>query len=187
MKTGNARFDDFIELLLGFETEFNIDGSVKVERDPDDAGGMTKFGIDQRSHPRLDIAALTRDAAIGIYFADWQRLPCDELPLPLGELLMDIHQNGGHGALWLQEALHVTVDGFIGPKTLAAAAQAAANPIVLLRCIHRLGDLRAAYFEGIARRRPKQKKFLRGWMRRNDTLTQWALNQVQPHHDADAH
>ena len=54
--TGNQRFDEFIDVLLAFETEYNPDGTVRVERDPADAGGTTKFGIDQRSHPRIRVA-----------------------------------------------------------------------------------------------------------------------------------
>ena len=42
--------------------------------DPNDAGGMTKYGISQRSYPTLDIKDLSRDEAIAIYFRDfWQK------------------------------------------------------------------------------------------------------------------
>jgi lysozyme family protein len=34
-----------------------------AERDPDDPGGLTKFGIDQRSHPTVDINALRLEQA----------------------------------------------------------------------------------------------------------------------------
>lgn len=177
MSTGNARFDTFIELLLEFETEFNPDGTVRVERDPDDPGGTTKYGIDQRSHPRVNIAALTRDGALHIYFADWTRLPCDELPRPLGELLMDIVQNGGPGARWIQEALGVVVDGFIGPKTLAAAAVAARGEggVLLRRIVHHVCDRREDRFRAIVKARPRMKKYLRGWLRRNEAMRTWAL------------
>jgi lysozyme family protein len=47
---------------------------------PSDPGGVTKFGISQRSYPKLDIANLTRDGAIAIYYADfWQKFGLDYL------------------------------------------------------------------------------------------------------------
>jgi lysozyme family protein len=38
---------------------------------PEDPGGMTKYGISQRAYPNVDIANLTKDAAIAIYFNDY--------------------------------------------------------------------------------------------------------------------
>src|SRR5689334_23219940 len=111
------RFLAFIPLLLDLETEHNRDGSVRTEHDPDDPGGTTKFGIDQRSHPHENIAELTEARAREIYFADWVRTKVEALPARIGELLFDIAQNGGPGAVWLQRALLVKDDGFIGPKT----------------------------------------------------------------------
>ena len=39
--------------------------------DPDDRGGMTKFGISQRAHPELDIPNLTKEEAKQVYFEDY--------------------------------------------------------------------------------------------------------------------
>ena len=39
--------------------------------DPKDPGGVTKFGISQRSYPALDIRALTLDDAKTIYQRDY--------------------------------------------------------------------------------------------------------------------
>ncbi len=38
---------------------------------PADPGGATRFGISARSNPGVNIAALTRDAAIEIYWREW--------------------------------------------------------------------------------------------------------------------
>ena len=42
---------------------------------PKDPGGLTQFGISQRSYPKLDIRRLTVDAAKAIYQRDfWARI-----------------------------------------------------------------------------------------------------------------
>lgn len=171
----NARFCDFIDFLLSFETEYHADGSVRVERDTDDPGGTTKFGIDQRAHPRVNVAALTLAEAKEIYFADWTRLPCDELPRPFGELLMDIVQNGGPGAQWIQKAVGAEDDGFIGPKTLALAAAVTADPLRVKRGIDYVCDMRESRFRRLAENRPRSRKYLKGWLRRNEAMRAWAL------------
>jgi lysozyme family protein len=35
--------------------------------DPQDPGGETRYGISKRFHPKVDIKALTKDQASGIY------------------------------------------------------------------------------------------------------------------------
>lgn len=173
---GNARFDDFIGQLLEFETEYNPDGSVRVERDPDDPGGTTKFGIDQRAHPGVDIPRLTLADAKQIYFADWTRMPCDELPRPLGELLFDIAQNGGPGPEWLQKALGVDADGFIGSKTIAAASAIVSDSAKIRRVIDYICDQRELRFRRLVDNRPRSKKYLNGWIRRAEAMRRWAQN-----------
>jgi lysozyme family protein len=174
MKTGNARFDAFIPVLLSFEAEYNHDGSIRVERDPHDPGGVTKGGIDQRAHPGVNVAALTLDGIEQIYFADWTRLPCDELPRPLGELLMDIVQNGGPGAQWIQEAVGAVADGHIGPKTLQAAADCALSADRLYAAIDHVCDRREARFRSLNGAR----FFLDGWTARNEALRTWARKNL---------
>jgi lysozyme family protein len=41
---------------------------VNDRRDP---GGETKYGISKRSYPRLNIKALSLNAAIDVYWEDW--------------------------------------------------------------------------------------------------------------------
>ncbi len=95
-----------------------------LTNDPADPGGLTNFGIDQRSHPQVDIRHLTRDGAIEIYRTSyWQASHADQLPAPVALVYADAAVNQGLGAAarLLQQALEVTVDGAIGPATLAAA------------------------------------------------------------------
>lgn len=96
--------------------------------DPRDPGGETRWGISKRSYPTLVIADLTREDAIAIYRRDyWDRLRCDELPPALALVVFDTGVNMGRerAVRLLQQALGVTVDGVLGPKTLSACALAA--------------------------------------------------------------
>ena len=93
--------------------------------DPRDPGGLTKFGISQRSYPHLDIRGLTREKAIDIYKTDfWDVHRCGELQPVIGMALFDACVNqGGAAVKLLQQALAVTADGVVGPQTIAAAAR----------------------------------------------------------------
>lgn len=51
-------FQRGILFVLAHENEYNKDGTVRTEHDPSDPGGTTKFGIDQASHPGLNIDGL---------------------------------------------------------------------------------------------------------------------------------
>lgn len=94
---------------------------------PADPGGLTNYGISQRSYPTLDIAALTLADAQALYRCDyWQPLHGDVLPAGLDLLLLDCAINQGvvTAIQLLQQALRIPDDGLIGPKTLSAAEAA---------------------------------------------------------------
>jgi lysozyme family protein len=108
--------------------------------DPRDPGGETKFGISKRAHPDLDIKALTEAEAIALYTADeWRALACAHLPAGLDLVAFDAGVNSGvlRGARWLQQALKVTADGWIGPATLAAVGGQPALPVIEAACAAR--------------------------------------------------
>ena len=94
---------------------------------PADPGGLTNYGISQRSYPTLDIAALTLADAQALYRRDyWQPLHGDSLPPGLDLLLLDCAINQGvvTAIQLLQQALRIEDDGLIGTKTLTAAERA---------------------------------------------------------------
>lgn len=114
-----------------WETAFSfilkMEGGESAENDPNDPGGLTKFGISQKAYPSLDIANLTRAQAEEIYRRDyWTTCACDDLPRSFAIAVFDCAVNQGvtRAKRLLQMALDVTVDGVIGGKTLAAAAKA---------------------------------------------------------------
>src|SRR3954469_15367877 len=73
------------------------EGGGKVTEDPSDHGGLTKYGIAQRSYPLLNIRMLTEEQARGIYKSDfWDKVRGDELTDQIvAESLFDAAVNMG--------------------------------------------------------------------------------------------
>lgn len=165
----DARFLKWFTWLLKWE------GTV-YENDPEDPGGATKFGIDQRSHPKENIRKLTRERAAEIYWTEyWTRCHAHEMPSGVGEVVASIAVNTGHGraSRWLQAAVGVTVDGDIGPMTLAAVK---AKPQAVL--VAALLDRTELHYRSIAK--GKMAKFLKGWLNRNDDLRKYITQKTIP-------
>ena len=140
---------------------------------PSDPGGETSFGISKREYPQVDIAGLTREGAIAIYFRDWwRRYHYSDLPGPIGAKLFDLAVNIGpeHASRCLQRALRacgkrVDEDGLIGEATRTAAL--AANQVALMAALR---SEAAGYYRTLAAstRRPGggANEFLNGWLNR---------------------
>ncbi len=117
--------------MLARETEYNRDGTAKVERDPSDPGGTTKYGIDQRSHPHVDVASLTKTEAAQIYHdTEWTRARCGELKAPWDLAVFDSAINPGLG--WCIPNLQ---------RTVGAVPDAVAPTNI---AVHRIGVIRPA-------------------------------------------
>lgn len=109
------------------EFVLRMEGGAAGEKDPNDPGGYTKFGISTKSYPRLDIKNLTLDQAKEIYRRDfWNDCHCDELPSRFSLIVFDTAVNMGQGTArrLLQMTLDVEVDGIIGQQTVSAAFMA---------------------------------------------------------------
>ncbi|HUY38103.1 MAG TPA: glycosyl hydrolase 108 family protein [Candidatus Binataceae bacterium] len=145
-----------------------------TETAPDDPGGVTRFGISAREYPALDIAHLTRDAAIAIYHRDyWRPFGFDAAPGAIAAKAFDLAVNIGppHAIGCLQRALRasghrVTEDNVLGPETAAAAH--AADPLALMAALR---SEAAGYYRvmaAIARdaRPDADREFLAGWLNR---------------------
>ncbi|MGD0120614.1 MAG: glycosyl hydrolase 108 family protein [Candidatus Binatus sp.] len=136
---------------------------------PDDPGGATRFGISARAYPGLDIAALTRDAAIKIYWNEWWlRFGFAKLPAAIAAKTFDLAVNMGsrHAFECLQRALRacglpVAEDGLLGPATVLAARRA--DPAALMAALR--SEL-AAYYRLVAANQPRGADFLKGWLNR---------------------
>ena len=137
---------------------------------PADPGGATNFGISARSHPGLDIAALTREAAVEIYWREWWlRFGFARLPAAPAAKTFDLAVNmgAGHAIQCLQRALRacgmpVNEDGVIGAATAAQAARA--DPAALIAALR--SELAAYYRLVAAGNGDDQNKFIKGWLKR---------------------
>jgi lysozyme family protein len=93
-------FDTAFGRLIGFEGG--------VSNNPQDPGGLTKYGISQKAFPNVDIANLTLEQAKAIYKAQyWDAIRADTLPDVLRYVAFDAAVNSGvnRSNVWLQLAL----------------------------------------------------------------------------------
>jgi len=135
-----ARFKNVIVPWL-----FDHEGRA-YENDPDDSGGATKFGIDQRSHPDVDIKNLTEDQATDIYWSEWVKDGCDHLPSPLDWIYFDACVNCGN---------------YRASKFLDASGR---DP-------KKFQQLRIAFYYRLVDQNPRLNKFLKGWINRVNDLS----------------
>ena len=115
-----ANRESCISLIL------QLEGGNTVTNDPNDPGGLTKYGISRRSYPNENIQALSEDRARQIYQRDyWDAVKGDNLRSGVDILVFDSAVNQGVAAAvrMLQVAARTMPDGVIGSDTLAAAAQ----------------------------------------------------------------
>jgi lysozyme family protein len=151
--------------------KFVLANEGESSNDPQDAGGVTKFGISKKSYPDLDIQNLTKEEAIEIYRRDfWQ--PYQEFDDRLATKVFDFSVNMGHkrAVQILQRALQclgakVVDDGILGPITKQAVELA--NVDLLLTAMK---SEAAGVYRNLVATNASQQKFLRGWLRRAYTL-----------------
>ena len=136
---------------------------------PADPGGATKFGISARAYPGLDIATLTRDAAVKIYWSEWWlRFGFAQLPAAVAAKTFDLAVNMGaaNAIECLQRALRacgfpVGEDGALGPATALASRRA--DPAALMAALR--SEL-AAHYRMVASNHIGGADFLKGWLNR---------------------
>lgn len=163
--------------------------------DPDDPGGATKHGVTIHTMRRLgldltgdgqvtaaDVRRLTEEQAVAIFVDQYFAKPrIAELPAPLHATVFDMYVNAGANAVKILQRLlrkmgfTVTVDGVIGPKTIAATARAHASAPDHI--VDAYGIERRNYYFDLADRRPASRKYARnraggkgGWITRAETF-----------------
>jgi lysozyme family protein len=139
-------------------------------KDPQDAGGKTKYGISKRSYPHLDIKNLTRDQAKQIYFVDfWMKAKCEQIEdenIAIKLFDLTVHIGIPQAVRLIQRALRaagtsVAEDGIIGPVTLKAI-----NEVDQTDLLAALKSEAAGYYRLIANANPSQQRFISGWLQR---------------------
>ncbi|MCB1366000.1 MAG: peptidoglycan-binding protein [Rhodobacteraceae bacterium] len=163
--------------------------------DPDDPGGATNHGVTLHTLRRLgldltgdgevgiaDLARLSPDRAADIFVTHYYERPrIAGMPAALRPPLFDMYVNAGANAVKILQRLlremgfDVSVDGVIGPQTLAAAGRAAVPEEVALRDAY--GVARRNYYFRLADRRPASRKYARtrqggkgGWILRAESF-----------------
>lgn len=121
------------------------EGTV-FENDPDDPGGATKFGIDQRSHPNLEIKNITEEEAISVYWNEWIKYACDHLPQPIDWIFFDACVNCG-----LSRASKFLNATFKDPR--------------------KFQQERIDFYNRLADQKPTLNKFKKGWIARVNDLS----------------
>lgn len=157
--------DNYFEIAVKFVKE--AEGGLTDDKD--DPGGLTNFGIDQRSHPNVDIRNLTWDAAKQIYYKEyWLASKADKVPFPACISFMDCVVNVGitQTNKFLQRIVGTKDDGYIGPLTLKAV-ESYADPKNLAE---KLIDARQTFYNNLVLKREGLRKFLKGWTNRNNNL-----------------
>lgn len=149
--------------------------------DPADSGGATNRGVtqatydlyrDEKKQPRRHVRHLTIAETEAIYNSFWQNCKADELPQGINIIHFDFAINAGirRAAITLQRCVEVEDDGVIGPKTLAAVWEK--NGEQLIRAY---AESRRKFYKNLARQRPKDRRFLNGWLGRTDRVEEIAI------------
>ena len=166
--SGSSAYAAALQFVLRWEGGF-VD-------DPDDRGGRTNKGVTQsvydtyrRQHGLAlqDVLEIT-DAEVSAIYHDgyWLQACCDELrnKLDLAQFDTAVNMGPNRAARILQTAVRTTVDGIIGPITLAAAEAADLGEALTSYC-----EIREGLYRTFAKA-PRQEKFLRGWLNRLNDL-----------------
>ena len=135
-----------------------------------DPGGPTNKGITLRTFRRVygndksieKLKTISDEQVSHIYYSEyWQACRCDDLPDGIDYVVFDHAVNSGPGrsARWLQAAADVTVDGSIGPISVAATTTVEADRLIYKMCNWRLDFMRNL---------PTLEDFGRGWQARVD-------------------
>jgi len=144
--------------------------------DPDDPGGPTNMGItlatwksqgyDKNLDGRIDekdIQLLEAGDFAVILQSRWDRWRASEIRnQQVANLLVDwLWCSGSWGIIIPQREMGVKADGIVGPVTLAAVNS---YPPELLHGF--MWSHRKDFLQDIVRRKPTQKKYLKGWLNR---------------------
>ena len=147
---------------------------------PADPGGRTNLGVTQKAWEEWvrctvtegEMRALTPEMVKPFYKKRyWDACKCDNLHAGVDYVVFDVAVNSGPGraAKFLQEAVGVTADGSVGPRTLAAADGFGANLTINKMC-----DRRESFYRSL----PTFPTFGKGWLRRCEEVQKKALEMA---------
>lgn len=145
---------------------------------PADPGGATMKGVTQRVYDAhrqkhglkvQSVRFITEEELGAIYrHGYWLTAASDKLPAGLDLMVFDLAVNSGaaRARQFLQASVGATVDGVIGPKTLAAVEALPAKAV-----IKRLRDRRENFYRSL----PTFPTFGKGWLNRLKAVNERAM------------
>lgn len=151
-----------------------------VTCDPDDLGGATVVGVTLATYSEYrrrkgfgkatvrNLAAISYEEWLDVLKTMfWDRWLADRITSQgVANMLVDwVWTSGTYGVVIPQKVLGVRADGIVGNRTLAAVNSG--NPVSMFV---RLKQARIEYTESICRRRPANRKFRNGWLRRINAI-----------------
>ena len=134
-----------------------------------DTGGLTKYGISQKAYPDLDIAALTIDQAKKIYKRDyWDPINLSGLTYqPLANQIFDIAVNAGPSrAKSLLKDTLIQLNLPMRYADLSVKSIQELNGRDVMRINNQLVKIRSQFYNDLAAKNSKYKKYLTGWTNR---------------------
>ena len=187
-----ANVEKLVPFIIQFEagvTPAGLTGEKLFEKarktgyanDPDDLGGATMVGVTIATYKeycrKKGYPVPTIDRLRNMTYAQWldilktmfwDRWQADKIAnQSVAEILVDwVWASGKYGITIPQQVLGVTVDGVVGPKTLAALNKQ--NPAQFFA---RIVAERKAYIDRICASRPVNNKYKCGWLRRLNAIT----------------
>ena len=167
-----SNYDKCLETILHHEG-----GYVNHPKDP---GGETNLGVTKRVYEEhggtKDMKDLTVEDVAPIYKKGyWDKMKGDDLPGGLDLCVFDFGVNAGPGraAKFLQQMIGTTVDGGIGPNTLAKLEEYVRENGEH-ESVKKYQEMRQKYYEGLS----TFSTFGKGWTRRVQETTKLALDII---------
>lgn len=159
------------EILVPFVKSYE----GKFSNDPNDRGKATMMGVTIATFRNVfgqnktvdDLKMMTDEQWLFIFRRYyWDKWQADKInSQSIANLLVDWYwMSGAYGIRIPQYVLGVTVDGIVGPKTIAAINSHSDKQYLFKR----LWQERTDFLKRIGVK--SQKKFLSGWLRRNDSI-----------------
>ena len=185
MSINSPAFRDFLSRVLSLEGGFSDDAV--------DSGGATHWGISEAvargKGYNGPMSAMPRATAEQIYYGSyWKTLGLDDLSQTHPQIAYKLFDQGVHcgigtAARWLQRTLNglnqngtlypdIDVDGLIGPGTRSTldALIRHRGPDGTTVVLRALNCLQGAHYITLAEQRPKDERFVYGWLRQRIDL-----------------